>query len=310
MPQSCSSHHCSWAVTLCHLSTPESPQGWRGLWAKETLAIQQGGGSQPLGSESITHRWQQDGMYWFWQLGLLNRGRAWKRNFSIESSRFLLGCRAVHVPWESEMMESGSKMKASMAFCKEMMFHTGTAVPGLSETSREAKFGELGAANVAGPCCPVCQLPPSFCSGLPPLLHFCLDVTSLPCTSVAPVTYTTRREKAEPGKHREQIPPRLVLQHAGIWLPSSGAPGPLRGKGQAMSGSLPSLQGCSTLPPPLPPSLPPAAFLAPSGERCWESNTTGPIQLSLLPGEQTPAQELGSRWTAGGHVFPSFFAAS
>lgn len=197
-------------------------------------------------------------------------------------------------------------MKASMAFCKEMMFHTGTAVPGLSETSREAKFGELGAANVAGPCCPVCQLPPSFCSGLPPLLHFCLDVTSLPCTSVAPVTYTTRREKAEPGKHREQIPPRLVLQHAGIWLPSTGAPGPLRGKGQAMSGSLPSLQGCSTLPPPLPPSLPPAAFLAPSGERCWESNTTGPIQLSLLPGEQTPAQELGSCWTAGGTRFPLF----
>lgn len=138
-------------------------------------------------------------------------------------------------------MESGSKMKASMAFCKKMMFHTSTAVPGLSETSREAKFGECGAANVAGPCRPVCQLPPSFCSGLPPLLHFCLDVTALPFTSVAPVTYTTRKEKAEPGKHGEQIPPRLVLQHAGIWLPSTGAPGPLRGKGQAMSGSLPSL---------------------------------------------------------------------
>lgn len=77
-----------------------------------------------------------------------------------------------------------------------------------------------------------------------------------------------------------------------------------------MSGSLPSLQGVRCPSPAFPPPpSPPPAFLAPSGERCWESDTTGPIQLSLLRGEQTPAQELGSCWTelgGGGNSLPLF----
>lgn len=81
-----------------------------------------------------------------------------------------------------------------------MMFHAGTATRGLFETSREAKLGELGAVNVAQPRSLACQLPLPFCSGLPPPLQFWLDVTFLPCTSVAPVTYTARKGKAEPRK--------------------------------------------------------------------------------------------------------------
>lgn len=95
-----------------------------------------------------------------------------------------------------EMTELGRKTKASMPFCKQMLFHTGTATPGLFKTS-EAKSGEQRAVNVAWPCSLPCQVPPSFCSCLLPPLQFCLDVTFLPHTSVTPVTYAAGKGKCK-----------------------------------------------------------------------------------------------------------------
>lgn len=82
------------------------------------------------------------------------------------------------------------------------------------------------------------------------------------------------------------------LQHARVWPPVRRRAGDVW-----VTALSPGVLYPSSFPPP--PS-PPPVFLALSGERCWESDTTGPIQRSLLQGEQTPAQEFGSHWTAAG----------
>ncbi|XP_009646161.2 chondroadherin-like protein isoform X1 [Egretta garzetta] len=82
------------------------------------------------------------------------------------------------------------------------------------------------------------------------------------------------------------------LRHARVWPPVRRRAGDVW-----VTALSPGVLYPSSFPPP--PS-PPPVFLALSGERCWESDTTGPIQRSLLQGEQTPAQEFGSHWTAAG----------
>ena len=104
---------------------------------------------------------------------------------------------------------------------------------------------------------------------------------------------------------------RLVLRHAGLWLPRAGAPGPLQGKGEVMSGLLPSLQGCSTLPPPS------SSFFS-------SSRVSGSVRRALLGKRHNGAHSAlasvrrantgAGAWQqldeGGGDAFPSFFAAS